>query len=546
MARTAKARERPQNYPKLTDYQPTAFMLPESHYDAAKADRAVRFIENLCHTKGRWAGKPFWLLPWQERIVRDIFGVVREDSTRQFRTAYVEIPKKNGKSELAAAIALYLLYADNEPSAEVYGAAADRQQASIVFDVAKRMVEMTPALMKRSKIMAATKRLVNYSNVGFYQVLSAEVGTKHGLNVSGLVLDELHVQPNRNLIDVLTKGSGDARTQPLYFLITTAGTDRNSICYEYHTKAKDILDGRRIDPSFYPVIYGLNDGDDWNAEESWYKANPSLGYTITIDRVRDAHREALTNPAEENVFRQLRLDQWGGSAVAWIPEHIYDKGNLPIDLEKLRGRECYAGLDLSSTSDITAFVLVFPPRNENEKYIVVPHFWLPRETLNLRVRRDHVPYDVWERQGLFHVTEGNVVDYNFVRKTINELHTMYNIKEIAADRWNATQLITDLIGDGFTVVPIGMGFKDQSPPMKELYKLLLEGKFIHGGNPVLRWMAGNVVAEIDAAENIKPSKKKSTEKIDGIVAWIMALDRCIRHEMQGSVYDEPDHDLVVI
>ena len=703
MARTAKARERPANYPKLKDYKPTRFMLPESHYDAAKADRAVRFIENLCHTKGRWAGKPFWLLPWQEQIIRDIFGIVKEDDTRQFRTAYVEIPKKNGKqlaldtpiptpqgftnmgdlkvgdtvfdengkpchvvakspvddteqaykltfkdgssiiagerhlwnieidnsgklvstreiyemntdikivsskcpetsnkdilqhweashgnnpryhylldiqpvnhpvkmqciqvdspshqylagpsfvpthnSELAAAIALYLLYADNEPSAEVYGAAADRGQASIVFDVAKRMVEMTPALLKRSKIMAATKRLVNYSNVGFYQVLSAEVGTKHGLNVSGLVLDELHAQPNRSLVDVLTKGSGDARTQPLYFLITTAGTDRNSICYEYHTKAKDILDGRRIDPSFYPVIYGLNDGDDWNAEESWYKANPSLGYTITIDRVRDAHREALTNPAEENVFRQLRLDQWVGSAVAWIPEHIYDRGNLPIDLEKLRGRECYAGLDLSSTSDITAFVLVFPPLHEDDKYIVVPHFWLPRETLDLRVRRDHVPYDVWERMGLFHITEGNVVDYNFVRKTINELHEIYNIKEIAADRWNATQLITDLEGDGFTVVPMGMGFKDMSPPMKELYKLILEGQFIHGGNPVLRWMAGNVVAEIDAAENIKPSKKKSTEKIDGIVAWIMALDRCIRHEMQGSVYDEPDHDLVVI
>lgn len=318
------------------------------------------------------------------------------------------------------------------------------------------------------------------------------------------------------------------------------------ICYEYHTKAKDILDGRRIAPSFYPVIYGLNDDDDWNAEESWYKSNPSLGYTITIDRVRDAHREALTNPAEENVFRQLRLDQWVGSVVAWIPEHIYDRGNLPINLESLRGRECYAGLDLSSTSDITAFVLVFPPLHDGEKYIVVPHFWLPRETLDLRVRREHVPYDVWERMGLFHVTEGNVVDYNFVRKTINELHTMYNIKEIAADRWNATQLITDLEGDGVTVVPMGMGFKDMSPPMKELYKLILEGMFVHGGNPVLRWMAGNVVAEIDAAENIKPSKKKSTEKIDGIVAWIMALDRCIRHELEGSVYDEPDHDLIVL
>ncbi len=537
--------KRPENYPKMDNYTPTKFMLPTSHYDAAKADRAVLFIENLRHTKGKWAGKPFWLLPWQEKIIRDVFGVVREDGTRQFRTAYVEIPKKNGKSELAAAVALYLLYADKEPSAKVYGAAADRQQASIVFDVAKRMVEMSPPLLKRSKIMVATKRLVNYYDVGFYQVLSAEVGTKHGLNVSGLVLDELHAQPNRNLVDVLTKGSGDARTQPLFFLITTAGTDRNSICYEYHSKAKDILDGRRADPSFYPVIYGLEDGEDWNDEEAWYKSNPSLGYTIQIDRVRDAYREALQNPAEENVFRQLRLNQWVGSAVAWIPEHIYDKGNTPVNIEALKGRECYCGLDLSSTSDITAFVMVFPPQADGEKYTVVPHFWLPDETLALRVKRDHVPYDVWERQGLFHVTEGNVVDYNFVRKKINELGEQFHIMEIGVDRWNATQLITDLEGDGFTMVPIGMGFKDMSPGMKELYKLFLEGKVIHGGNPVLRWMAGNVVAEIDAAENIKPSKKKSVEKIDGIVALVMALDRCIRHERQGSVYDEPDRGLLV-
>lgn len=268
-------------------------MLPTSHYDEAKADRAVLFIENLRHTKGKWAGEPFWLLPWQEQIIRDMFGVVWENGTRQFRTAYAEIPKKNGKSELAAAVVLYLLYADKEPSTEVYGAAADRQQASIIFDMAKRIAEMSPALLKCSKIMAATKRLVNYYDAGFYQVLSAEVGTKHGLNVSGLVLDELHAQPNRNLVDVLTKDSGDARTQPLFFLITTAGTDRNSICYEYHSKTKDILDGKRTDPSFYPVIYRLDDGEDWNGEEAWYKANPSLGYTIQIDRVRDAYREAL-------------------------------------------------------------------------------------------------------------------------------------------------------------------------------------------------------------------------------------------------------------
>ena len=307
---------KPKNYPVLENYTPSSFMLPDSHYDPDKADRAVRFIEMLPHTKGRWAGKPFWLLPWQEQIIRDLFGIVKADGTRQFRTAYVEIPKKNGKSELAAAIALYMLYADGEASPEVYGAAADRQQASIVFDVAKRMVEMTPGLLKRSKIMGATKRIVNYTNAGFYQVLSAEVGTKHGLNVSALCLDELHTQPNRNLFDVLTKGSGDARLQPLYFLITTAGTDRNSICYEVHNKAKDVLKGTRIDPSFYPVLYGLDDQDDWGDERNWYKANPSLGDTIQLDRVRDAYREALTNPAEENVFRQLRLDQWVGSTVA--------------------------------------------------------------------------------------------------------------------------------------------------------------------------------------------------------------------------------------
>ena len=540
-----KREPRPADYPLLTDYKPTRFMLPTSHYDEKMADRAVRFIEMLPHTKAEWEGKPFWLLPWQARIIRDVFGVLREDGTRQFRTVYIEIPKKQGKSELAAAITLYLLYADNEPAAEVFSAAADRAQASIVFDVAKRMVELTDGLNKRSKIMAATKRIVNYSNAGYYQVVSADVANKHGYSISGLCFDEIHNQPNRMLWDVLTKGSGDARRQALHVAITTAGTDRNSICYELHCKAMDILNGKKIDPTFYPVVYSLPDDADWSDEKNWYKVNPSLGYTVPIERMREAFLQAQENPAEENIFRQLRLCQWVGSAVAWIPEHIYDKGSAPIDVERLKGRECYCGLDLSSTSDITAFVMVFPPLHDGDKYIVVPHFWLPRETLELRVRRDRVPYDVWEKQGLFHVTEGNVVDYNFVRKTINELATQFHIMEIGVDRWNATQLITDLDGDGFTMVPIGMGFKDMSSGMKELYKLMLEGRIIHGGNPVLRWMAGNVVAEVDAAENIKPSKKKSTEKIDGIVALIMGLDRAIRHEQQGSVYDDPDHPLWV-
>ncbi|MBY4976894.1 terminase large subunit [Streptococcus suis] len=520
-------------------YEPSPFMLPTSHYDEAKADRAVTFINNLSHTKGKWVGKRFDLLPWQEQIVRDLFGIVKEDGNRQFLTAYIEIPKKNGKSELAAAIALYLLYADNEASAEVYGAACDRNQASIVFDVAKQMVQMSRPLEKRSKIMGATKRIVNYSNAGFYQVLSAETGTKHGLNVSGLVFDEIHAQPNRHLYDVLTKGSGDAREQPLFFIITTAGTDRNSICYELHTKALDILNGRKKDTSFYPVVYGLSDEDDWNDEENWRRANPSLGHTIGIDRVREAYQQALDNPAEENVFKQLRLNMWTSSSVAWIPEHVYAKGNDPIQYESLKGRSCYAGLDLSSTSDITAFVLVFPPRFEEENYIVLPYFWLPEDTLELRCRRDHVLYDVWERQGYIKTTEGNVVHYGFIEKFIEDLSEIYHIKEIAYDRWNATQMVQNLEGMGLTMVPFGQGYKDMSPPSKELYKLMMEGKIQHGGHPVLKWMGQNVVMRQDPAGNIKPDKEKSVEKIDGIVALIMGLDRCIRHQTdEGSVYDE--------
>ncbi|HEL2509586.1 TPA: terminase TerL endonuclease subunit [Streptococcus suis] len=520
-------------------YEPSPFMLPTSHYDEAKADRAVTFINNLSHTKGKWAGKRFDLLPWQEQIVRDLFGIVKEDGNRQFLTAYIEIPKKNGKSELAAAIALYLLYADNEASAEVYGAACDRNQASIVFDVAKQMVQMSRPLEKRSKIMGATKRIVNYSNAGFYQVLSAETGTKHGLNVSGLVFDEIHAQPNRHLYDVLTKGSGDAREQPLFFIITTAGTDRNSICYELHTKALDILNGRKKDTSFYPVVYGLSDEDDWNDEENWRRANPSLGHTIGIDRVREAYQQALDNPAEENVFKQLRLNMWTSSSVAWIPEHVYAKGNDPIQYERLKGRSCYAGLDLSSTSDITAFVLVFPPRFEEENYIVLPYFWLPEDTLELRCRRDHVLYDVWERHGYIKTTEGNVVHYGFIEKFIEDLSEIYHIKEIAYDRWNATQMVQNLEGMGLTMVPFGQGYKDMSPPSKELYKLMMEGKIQHGGHPVLKWMGQNVVMRQDPAGNIKPDKEKSVEKIDGIVALIMGLDRCIRHQTDGgSVYDE--------
>ena len=525
---------------KLKNHKPTRFMAADSTYNKQMADYAVNFIECLCHTKGTWAGKPFELIDWQEQIIRDIFGTLKPNGYRQFNTAYVEIPKKMGKSELAAAVALLLTCGDGEERAEVYGCAADRQQATIVFDVAADMVRMCPALNRRVKILTSQKRIVYQPTNSFYQVLSAEAYSKHGFNIHGVVFDELHTQPNRKLFDVMTKGSGDARMQPLYFLITTAGTDTNSICYETHQKAKDILEGRKLDSTFYPVIYGADESDDWTDPEVWKKANPSLGITVGMDKVKAACESAQQNPGEENSFRQLRLNQWVKQAIRWMPMDKWDACSFKVDEEALEGRVCYGGLDLSSTTDITAFVLVFPPEDEDDKYAILPYFWIPEETIDLRVKRDHVPYDVWERQGFVQTTEGNVVHYGYIEKFIEGLGERFNIREIAFDRWGAVQMVQNLEGMGFTVVPFGQGFKDMSPPTKELMKLTLEQRLAHSGHPVLRWMMDNIFIRTDPAGNIKADKEKSTEKIDGAVATIMGLDRAIRcgNDAGASVYDD--------
>lgn len=524
---------------KLKKYKPTRFMAKTSHYDKDAADYAVMFIESLCHTKGTWAGKPFELIDWQEQIIRDLFGVLKPNGYRQFNTAYIEIPKKQGKSELAAAVALLLLCGDGEERAEVYGCAADRNQAKIVFDVAVDMVRFCPALSKRVKILESQKKITYLPTNSSYQVLSADVANKHGFNTHGVIFDELHTQPNRKLFDVMLQGSGDARMQPLYFLITTAGNDTNSICYEVHQKAIDIAEGRKVDPTFYSVIYGAAEDEDWTDPKVWKKANPSLGITVGIDKVKAACESAQQNPGEENAFRQLRLNQWVKQSVRWMPMDKWDACAFPVSEDDLEGRICYGGLDLSSTTDITAFVLVFPPLDEEDKYYVLPYFWIPEETLDLRVRRDHVPYDLWERQGTLMTTEGNVVHYGYIEKFIEQLGERFNIREIAFDRWGAVQMVQNLEGMGFTVVPFGQGFKDMSPPTKELMKLVLEEKIAHGGHPVLRWMMDNIFIRTDPAGNIKADKEKSTEKIDGAIATIMGLDRAIRcgNDTGASVYD---------
>jgi phage terminase large subunit-like protein len=403
-------------------------------------------------------------------------------------------------------------------------------------------VEGNRTLSKVTNIIRSTKRIVYPRTGSFYQVLSSDVKSKSGLNVSCVILDEIWTYPNPDLAKMLTTGSGDARTQPLFLYLTTAGNKLSGYGWEMHCKAKDILEGKRVDPTFLSIIYGLDDDADIEDESNWYKANPSLGHTITIERVREHYNQVKDDPADLALFKQLRLNMWLKQEIKWMPMDKWDLCNFNVDPEELKGRVCYGGLDLSSTSDITAFVLVFPPEDEDDKYQVLPFFWLPEETLPQRVKRDAVPYDIWNRQGLLNLTEGNVVHYGFIDKFIENLGKKYNIREIVYDRWGATQMSQNLEGMGFTVVPFGQGFKDMSPPTKELMRLVLSKKIAHGGHPVLRWMADNIVVRTDPAGNIKVDKEKSSEKIDGIVALIMGLARAmVNPEDEGSsIYDRRD------
>lgn len=507
----------------------------EFWFDEAAADRAVHFFERfLKHHKGKWAGAPFQLLDWQrDRVIRPLFGWKRRDGRRRFRTAYIEVPRKNGKSTLAAGIALYLLFADGEFGAEIYSAAADRDQAAIVFDTAKTMVEMSPALRKRCEIYK--RSIVVPKTRSVYRVLSAEAYTKHGINAHGIIFDELHAQPTRDLWDTLTTSTG-AREQPLVVAITTAGYDRQSICWEQHEYARQVLEGVIDDPSFLAVVYAADEGDDWRDPKVWAKANPSLGVTVKLEYLRREAERAAQVPAYQNAFRRLHLNQWTQQETRWLDLAAWDACDGPVDPKALEGRECYAGLDLASVADVAALVLVFPPQGD-ELYQVLPFFWIPEENMMERSRRDRVPYDAWVRDGLIRATEGNVIDYRQIIADIEALGERFHIREIAFDRWGAFQVQQQLEGAGFTMVAFGQGFKSMSPPTKELLKLVLARKLAHGGHPVLRWMADNMVVDQDPAGNVKPNKAKSREKIDGMVALIMALDRAIRHQQPGSVYE---------
>jgi phage terminase large subunit-like protein len=503
----------------------------ECWYDAEAADRAIGFFKDcLTHVKGEKAGLPFELDSWQKDIVGALFGWKRPDGTRRFRTAYIEIPRKNGKSTLCAGLALYMLFSDGEAGAEVYSAAAEREQASIVFDIAAQMVASEAILRDNSKTFR--KSIAVERTASSYKVLSADAYTKHGLNASAIIFDELHAQPNRDLWDVLATSTG-ARVQPLTIAITTAGYDRNSICWEQHEYASKIRDGIIEDDSFLPCIYGADKEDDFKDEATWIKANPAYGISIRKDYLEREAFRAGEMPSYENTFRRLHLNQWTEQAVRWLPMDRWDEAEPFAEFD---GRPCWGGLDLASTTDIAAFVLVCP--DDEGGIDVLPTFWIPAENARLRERRDRVPYEAWIKQGLIRATEGDVIDFNQIREDILKMHEKYNIQDVAVDRWNSTSLVTDLEGEGVKVAMFGQGFRSMSAPSKDLEALVMGRKCHHGNNAVMRWMASNVSIQSDPAANIKPSKKTSTEKIDGIVALVMALARSSQAGNTGSVYDD--------
>lgn len=510
----------------------------DSHFDSACADNAVDFIENcLTHVKGELGGKPFLLEPWEKAIVGALFGFKRPDGRRRYREALIYVPRKNGKSAFCAALILLILFLDREPGAELYSAAASSEQASMVYDQASGMVEQEAALKARCQVYKATKTITHPASKSYYKAISSDAGRSHGKNVHAAIVDELHQQPNRDLVDTILTSTG-ARTQPLVIFITTADYDRESICNEKHDYASKVRDRIIDDPSFLPVIYEATNADDWTDPKVWAKANPNLGVSVSLEYLERECKHAQEIPSYENTFKRLHLNIKTTSDVVWLPMERWDACNLaPINWKDLQGRICYAAADLATTTDIAAGAFLFPPTPTETWWTVLMRFWIPADGAHARERRDRVPYETWAAQGLITLTAGNVIDYDVIRSDMNHMTTLYNVKKLAIDRWNASQITTQLMGDGFEMVEFGQGYASMSAPTKALEALVLKAGLNHGANPVLRWMNSNCMTETDAAGNIKPSKKRSIEKIDGMVALIMALGIAIAEPQHQSVYE---------
>lgn len=479
------------------------------------------------------------MLPWEEAIVRALFGTLLADGRRQFRRAYIEVPKKNGKSALAAGIALYLLLGEDEPGAEIYSAAADRDQAALVFNVARDMVAASPALAEHVHVYRNS--IVRPATAGSYRVLSADVPTKHGINAHGIVFDELHAQQKRDLWDTLIPATA-ARRQPLTVAITTAGYDRTSICWEQHEYAERVLQGVIEDPSFYAVLYGAGKDDDWTAPAIWRKANPSLDETVTTEYLAAECQRAQRSPAYENAFRRYHLNQWTEQVSRWMPMDAWRacEGVEVADAD-LVGVPAFAGLDLGQTDDFTAWVVVFVL--PDGRIATRARYWLPHAALERHPLR---PYGVWRDHGALTVTEGNVTELDRVEADLLDDCRRWAIREVAYDARGALSIALHLQGQGVVVVDQAQGFP-LNEPLRRILELVHQGKLAHGGDPILTWMASNMVVRTNVKGEIRAAKESAGDKIDGMVALAMALGRAIRNQVdpEESAYAD-GHGLVTV
>jgi phage terminase large subunit-like protein len=447
------------------------------------------------------------------------------------------LPRKNGKSELAAAVALYGLLADGETGAEVYSAASDRDQAGLVFGVAAQMIRQDPELDDQCYIVESQKRIVHRSSGSFYKAISAEAYSKHGFNASMVIYDELHAARDRRLYDVLSTSMG-ARNQPLLLVISTAGFDRHSILWELYSHAKKVQENPALDPTFLPILYEAPPDAAWTHRRVWKRANPALGDFRSLEEMQILAKRAQEIPAQENTFRRLYLNQWTEQASRWIQMAAWDACQAPIDRAALAGRRCYVAMDLSSTTDLTALVAVFP---DAAGFQVLAQCFVPAERIADRSRRDRVPYEQWARDGVLTTTPGPAVDYEAVRRAVLARVAEFDVQMVAYDPWNATDLVSRLEKqDGVPCVAIRQGFGALSAPTKSLEKAILSRRLRHNGDPILRWCVSNVAVESDPAGNLKPSKVASTERIDGVVALIMAVDLMDRN------VEAPEYSVMVI
>jgi len=518
---------------RIPGYDPIA-TAQDQYFDAKKAQHVLDFFTTcLKHVKGELAGEPFLLMPWQQSILANMFGWLNPDGTRRYREVLLFVPRKQGKSFLAAGIVLYVLFCDGEFGSEIYGAAAEKEQATLIFQHVKGMILQEEEFLTRCKIYDAAKSVVIEATNSSYKVLASGAPAKHGFNSNLIIIDELHAQPNRELVDVLMTSTG-SRRQPLVIHVTTSDFQRPSICNEKHDYARKVRDRIIDDASFLPIIYEAPIDADWTNEKVWAAANPCLGHSLSLDYMRRECQRALQTPSYQNTFKRLHLNMQTAQDVCWIDIAAWDACyDTKVHRDKLTSRVCFAGLDLATVSDLCALELYFP-----EEKAILSYFWIPEETADLRLERSRVPYPAWIQQGYITATEGNVTDYDIIRRDINRLCEHFHIKELAIDRWNSTQLQTQLLGDGIDVIPFGQGFSSMSAPTKELERLILSRELRHDGNPVLRWCMNNVMIETDAGGNIKPSKQKSSEKIDGCVALIMAIGRAIvQPDIPPSVYE---------